>query len=58
MTVVNYAYAAMVVLTGNIEASKKAVITVDSCLQRVFYAAVTAGAIMLSIVLLINSFRV
>ncbi|SCV65590.1 2,3-bisphosphoglycerate-independent phosphoglycerate mutase [Anaplasma phagocytophilum] len=44
---VNYANAAMVVLTGNIEASKKAVATVDSCLPRVFYVAVNAGAVML-----------
>ncbi|EOA61957.1 2,3-bisphosphoglycerate-independent phosphoglycerate mutase [Anaplasma phagocytophilum] len=47
LTVVNYANADMVGHTGNMEAAKKAVTTVDSCLQRVFYAAVNAGAVML-----------
>ncbi|MDB1134987.1 2,3-bisphosphoglycerate-independent phosphoglycerate mutase [Candidatus Anaplasma sp. TIGMIC] len=47
LVVVNYANADMVGHTGNIEAAKRAVEAVDSCLQRVFDAANRTGAIML-----------
>ena len=47
LIVVNYANADMVGHTGNMEATKRAVTVVDSCLQRVYDAASDIGATML-----------
>ncbi|ASI47769.1 phosphoglycerate mutase (2,3-diphosphoglycerate-independent) [Anaplasma ovis str. Haibei] len=47
LVVVNYANADMVGHTGNLEAVKKAISVVDTCLQMVFDATRKAGATML-----------
>ena len=47
LIVVNYANADMVGHTGNMEATKRAITVVDSCLQRVYDAASGTGATML-----------